>query len=61
MKTKIKSYSEEVTDFHGKEMPKAGSNYTCLAVTTIDSALKERWKLSFHYFTTQHTAVFFAA
>ena len=50
MKTKIKSYSEEVTDFHGKEMPKAGSNYTCLAVTTTDSALKERWKLSVRNF-----------
>ena len=42
LKTKIKPYGDEVTDFRDKEMPKAGSNYTCLAVTTIDSALKER-------------------
>ena len=32
-KTKIKSYSAEDTD---KEMPKAGSNYTCLSVLSID-------------------------
>ena len=41
MKTKIKSYGDELTDFHDKEKPKEGSNNTCLAVTTIDSALKK--------------------
>ena len=25
-------YSDEVTDFHDKGLPKVGSNYTCLAV-----------------------------
>ena len=39
-KTIIKSYSDEATDFHNKEIPKAGSNYTCLVVITIDSTLK---------------------
>ena len=41
MKTKIKSYEDETTDFHGKEIAKAGSNHTCLAVITIDSALEK--------------------
>ena len=41
LKTKIKSYGDELTDFHDKEKPKEGSNNTCLAVTTIDSALKK--------------------
>ena len=39
MKTKIKCFGDKATDFHEKEMPKAGSN--CLAVTTIHSALKK--------------------
>ena len=38
LKTKIKSYSDEVTDIHDNEMP--GSNLTCLAVIMIDSAFK---------------------
>ena len=41
MKTKIKSYRDEATNFHNKEIPKVGSNDTCLAVITIDSALKK--------------------
>ena len=32
MKTKIKSYGDEVTDFYDKEIPKVDPNYTCLAV-----------------------------
>ena len=31
-------------DFHDKEIPKAGSNHTCVAVITIDSALKKEEK-----------------
>ena len=38
---KPKSYNGEATDFHDKEMPKGGSNHTCLSVITIDSALKK--------------------
>ena len=45
MKTKVKSSGDEATDFHDKEMPKAGSNHTCLAVIMIDSVLKKRIKL----------------
>ena len=41
LKTKIKSYSFEVTDSFNKEIPKVNSNYTCLAVISLDSALKK--------------------
>ena len=44
MKTKIKSYGDEATGFHDKEMPKVGSDYTCLAVITRGSALKKNEK-----------------
>ena len=27
LKTKVKSYNDEATDFHDKEMPKVGPNY----------------------------------
>ena len=40
IKIKIKSYGDEATDFHDKEMHKAGSNYTCLAVMLIGFVLK---------------------
>ena len=36
----IKSYGDEVKDFHDKEIPVVDSNYTCLAVLSLDSALK---------------------
>ena len=36
LKTKIKFYVDESTDFHFKEMLQAGSNHTYLAVITID-------------------------
>ena len=41
MKTKIKPYGDEATDFHCKEIPKAGFDCTCLTVSTIDSAHKK--------------------
>ena len=41
LKTKIKSYGDEATHFHDKEIPKEGSEYTCLAVITIDYVLKK--------------------
>ena len=40
-KIKIKSHSDEVTDFYDKEIPKMDSNGTCLAVISLDSALKK--------------------
>ena len=41
MKTKIKSHGDEVTDFYNKKIPKLDSNHTCLALITMDSALKK--------------------
>ena len=41
LKTKIKSHGHEVTDFYDKEILIAGCNYTCLAVISLDSALKK--------------------
>ena len=41
LKTKTKFYSYETTDFHDKEMSKAGSNYTCLAVMLTDFVPKK--------------------
>ena len=46
MKTKIKSYSDEAIDFHNKESPKTGSDYTCLVVISVHSAYK---KVENHY------------
>ena len=41
LKTKIKSDSDEVTDFEVKEISKIDPNYTCLAVISLDSAPKK--------------------
>ena len=41
MKTKIKSHSDEVTDFYNKEILKADSNHICLTVISLDSALNK--------------------
>ena len=41
LKTKIKSHVDELTDFYDKEIPKVDSNHTCLAVISLDSALKK--------------------
>ena len=41
LKTKIKSHGDEVGDFYDKEVPKLDSNHTCLAVISLDSALKK--------------------
>ena len=40
LKIKIKTHGDEVTDFYDKEIPKVDSNYTCLGVISLDSALK---------------------
>ena len=41
METKTKSHDDEVTDFYDRRIPKVDSNYTCLAVISLDSALKK--------------------
>ena len=41
MKAKIKSYGKGVTEFYAKKVPKVDSNNTCLAVISLDFALKK--------------------
>ena len=41
LKTKIECYSDEATDFHNKEVSNLGCNYVCLAVISLDCALKK--------------------
>ena len=41
LKAKIRSFGNEATDFHDKEMAKVGSNYTCLALILIDFVFKK--------------------
>ena len=41
MKTKTKSHGNEVTDFYDKKSPKVDSNHTCLAIISLDSAIKK--------------------
>ena len=41
LKTKIKSHGNEGTDFYDKKIPKLDPNHACLAVISLDSALKK--------------------
>ena len=41
LKTKMKSHGDEVTDFYDKKIPKLDSNHTCLAVISLNSAIKK--------------------
>ena len=41
LKIKIKSHGDEFKNFYDKKTPKADSNYTYLAVSSLDSALKK--------------------
>ena len=40
-KTSMKSHGNEVTDFYDKKNSKVDSNHTCLAVISLDFALKK--------------------
>ena len=40
-KPKKKSYDDQAIDFHYKEIPKVGPNYSCLAVILIDFVLEK--------------------
>ena len=40
LKAKIKFHGGEVTGFYNKKITKVDSNHTCLAVISLDSALK---------------------
>ena len=50
LKTKIKSYDNQVPNFYDKEFPKVDSNYTCLAVISLDFALKKDETIIRKYF-----------
>ena len=45
---KTKSHGDKITDFHDKEILNVDSNYTCLVLISLDSALKKdenyHWK-----------------
>ena len=41
LKPKIKSHGDKVTDLYDKEIPKVDSNHTCIALISLDTALKE--------------------
>ena len=41
LKTKVKFYGYVVTDFYDKEIPKMDSNYTCLAIGSLDSPFQK--------------------
>ena len=41
LKTKIKSYGYDTTDFHDKKIPEVGFNYTYLAAISIDFVPKK--------------------
>ena len=41
LKRKIKSYSDDVTDYYDIESPKVDSDHTCLAIISLDSALNK--------------------
>ena len=40
LKTKIKSYSDEITDFYDEKIPKLDSSHTCLAAIILGYALQ---------------------
>ena len=42
MKTQRKSHGNGATDFYGKKIPNLDTNHTCLAVSSVDSALKRK-------------------
>ena len=49
LKTKTKSHGNEVTDFYNKRIPKLDSSHICLAVISLDSALKKNDNYYYNY------------
>ena len=41
LKTKVKSYGDEVTDFYDKKVPKVDSNHKCFTVIGLNSPRKQ--------------------
>ena len=51
LRTKMKSYEGKIsTNFHWDKIPKEGSEYSCLAVTLIDSVFRIGKNYYFHAF-----------
>ena len=44
LKTNIKSYVDEFSDFYDKEIPKVDYTHTCLALISLDTALNKDGK-----------------
>ena len=51
---KKKTYSDETTEFHDKEMTKVGSDYICPAVINVNSSLKKDRDYYPQLFLKQH-------
>ena len=50
LKTEVKSLGDKIIDFYNKKIPKVDSNHTCLAVISLDSALKKDENYYSHVF-----------
>ena len=57
MKIKTKPHIDEATDFHDKEMPKVGFNYTFLAVLLTDFVLEEDEQYQMHGFLKEFSYI----
>ena len=53
MKTKIKSHSDEVTDFYDEKIRQVESNHNCWAVISLDSTLKKDGNYYLQVFLTE--------
>ena len=55
LKTRIRSYGNEITDFHDKEVHQVYSSLTCLAVISLDSALNKNGNYHLQVFQTYYS------
>ena len=55
LKTRVKSYGNEITDFHDKEVHQVYSSLTCLAVISLDSALNKNGNYHLQVFQTYYS------
>ena len=55
LKTRIKSYGNEITDFHDKEVHQVYSSLTCLPVISLDSALNKNGNYHLQVFQTYYS------
>ena len=50
LKSKLKCYSDETTNFNTGKIHEAGPNYICWLITLIDSVLKKMKTIFYKYF-----------